>query len=140
MTTAMTSARGAGTLPPLSRAHQEGLRTLISQLHGSGQDVTLLTQLAESLPRLRAGLSAAERQRIEELDSNESALTSALNSAQDAIGALDALLGEPDQALTFGTLLVDPVVVQRIAAAAQLLAESATDLALRANARAELLS
>lgn len=123
---------------PVSRAHQEGLRSIIHNLQGSGQDITLLAQLAESLPRLRAGLNATERQRIEELDANETIVANTLNTTQEAIGALDTLLGDPAQPLSSG-VLVDAPTLRRIAAAAQLLAEAANDLALRANARAGLL-
>lgn len=122
-------------LPPVSRAHQAGLQLLIAQLHDQGQDVTLLTNLVESLPRLRAGLSAAERQRIEELDASETTLTAALTSVQELIDAVDALL--PSESLS--TMLLDSIRVRQIAATAQALAEAATDLALRANARAGLL-
>jgi len=122
-------------LPPVSRAHQAGLQLLIVQLHAHGQDVTLLTNLVESLPRLRAGLSAAERQRIEELDASESTLTAALTHVQALIDSVDALL--PSESL--GTMLLDSVHVRQIATTAQALAEAATDLALRATARAGLL-
>ena len=122
-------------LPPVSRAHQSGLQLLITQLHDQGEDVTLLTHLVESLPRLRAGLSAPERQRIEELDASEATLTAALTSVQELIDAVDALL--PSESLS--TMLLDSVSVRQIAATAQALAEAATDLALRANARAGLL-
>ena len=125
-------------LAPVSRAHQEGLRSLINNLQGSGQDMTLLIQLAESLPRLRAGLSVADRQRIEELDANETAVAAALNSTQEAIAALDALIGDPSLPLP-SAVLVDGSTLRRMAAGAQLLAEAANDLALRANTRAGLL-
>jgi hypothetical protein len=125
-------------LAPVSRAHQEGLQILIGQLQSTGQDTTLLSQLAESLPRLRAGLSATERQRIEELDSNETALLSTLTATQESINAFDSLLGDQSQPLATA-VLVDSSTLRRMAAAAQLMAEAANDLALRANTRAGLL-
>jgi hypothetical protein len=127
-------------LPPVSRAHQEGLRALIGQLQSSGQDVTLLVQLAESLPRLRAGLTGADRQRIEELDTNESMLLATLEALQRSIDAFDALQGPPEQPIALTSLLVDVVLLQRLAVAAQALAEAANDLALRATTRTQLLA
>jgi hypothetical protein len=125
-------------LPPVSRAHQEGLRALITSMHATGQDVALLTQLAESLPRLRAGLSAADRQRIEELDANDTVMAHALSATQEAIAALDTLIGDPAEPLSC-SVLVDASTLRRIAAAAQLLAEAANDLALHTGSRAGLL-
>jgi len=125
-------------LPPLSRAHQEGLHLLIRQLQEQGQDITLLTQLAESLPRLRAGLSAAERERIEALDASEATFTAALTNVQVLIDAVDALLA-PEPVSVQGHVLLDSTLLCQIAATAQTLAEAATDLALRATARAGLL-
>jgi hypothetical protein len=125
-------------LPPVSRAHQEGLRAMISRLQASGQDVTLLTQLAESLPCLRAGLSGADRQRIEALDANEPILTEALFALHGAIDRFDTAHG-PDDEVSPNRLLVDAAQLQQLAQAAQAVAEAATDLALRAAARAAVL-
>jgi len=124
-------------VPPVSRAHQEGLRAMISSLQASGQDVTLLTHLAESLPRLRAGLSGTDRQRIEALDANEPILTAALIALHGAIDRVDAAHGPEDGLPT--ALLVHAPQLQQLAQAAQALAEAANDLALRAVARAALL-
>jgi hypothetical protein len=119
-------------------AHQEGLRVLIARLQGGEQDVALLTQLAESLPRLRAGLGAAERQRIDELDANHSALTRALDGAHEAIDVFDAILA-PDRTGGPPPLLIDGALLRRVSEAARALAEASNELALRASVRAGLL-
>jgi hypothetical protein len=126
-------------LPPISHAHLEGLRALIGQLHEHGQDVLLLTQLAESLPRLRSGLSTAERQRIEELDTNENLVLAALSSLREAIDVFDCVVAPPEQTMTPISMLIDPMRLRQIAEATRVLAESANDLALRAINRSELL-
>jgi hypothetical protein len=133
-------SRETMALPPISHAHLEGLRALIGQLHEHGQDVMLLTQLAESLPRLRSGLSTAERQRIEELDTNENLFLAALNSVREAIDVFDCVVAPPEQVLTpTNNMLIDPMRLRQIAEATCVLAESANDLALRAMNRSELL-
>jgi hypothetical protein len=134
----MASSATPRALPPVSRAHQAGLQALISSLQASGQDVALLTQLAESLPRLRAGLNGADRQRIEALDANEPILTEALFALHGAIDRFDTANG-PDDDVSPNRLLVDAPQLQQLAQAAQAVAEAATDLALRAAARAALL-
>jgi hypothetical protein len=126
-------------LPPISHAHLEGLRALIGQLHEHGQDVLLLTQLAESLPRLRSGLSNAERQRIEELDTNENLVLAALSNVREAVDVVDCVVAPPEQPLTPTNMLIDPMRLRQIAEAASVLAEAANDLALRAMNRSELL-
>lgn len=133
----MASSATSHAVPPVSRAHQEGLRAMITSLQASGQDVTLLTHLAESLPRLRAGLSGIDRQRIEALDANEPILTAALIALHSAIDRVDAAHGPEDASPT--ALLVHAPQLQQLAQAAQALAEAANDLALRAVARAALL-
>jgi hypothetical protein len=126
-------------LPPISHAHLEGLRALIGQLHEHGQDVLLLTQLAESLPRLRSGLSTAERQRIEELDTNENLFLAALSNVREAVDVFDCVVAPPEQPMTPTSMLIDPMRLRQIAEAASVLAEAANDLALRAMNRSELL-
>jgi hypothetical protein len=125
-------------LPPVSRAHHASLQAMISSLQASGQEVTLLTQLAESLPRLRAGLSGADRQRIEALDANEPILTESLFVLHGAIDRFDTAHG-PDDEVSPNRLLVHAPQLQQLAQAAQAVAEAATDLALRAAARAAVL-
>jgi hypothetical protein len=135
----MTTGRQTQPLPPVSRAHQEGLRSLISSLKANGQDVRLLTQLAESLPRLRAGLNAADRQRIEALDASETALATALNGMNEAITQFDDVQGSAENPTPLATILVEPALLQQIAMVASTIAEAANDLALRARERAALL-
>jgi hypothetical protein len=135
----MTTGRLSQPLPPVSRAHQEGLRSLISSLEATGQDVRLLTQLAESLPRLRAGLSAPDRQRIEALDASETALATALNGMNEALTQFDDVQGPSESPTPLATILVEPAILQQIAMVASTIAEAANDLALRARERADLL-
>jgi hypothetical protein len=99
----------------------------------------LLTQLAESLPRLRSGLSTAERQRIEELDTNENLFLAALSSVREAIDVFDCVVTSPEQPLMPTSMLIDPMRLRQLAEAARVLAESANDLALRAMNRSDLL-
>jgi hypothetical protein len=132
-------SRETMALPPISHAHLEGLRALIGHLHEHGQDVMLLTQLAESLPRLRSGLSTAERQRIEELDTNENLFLAALSSVREAIDVFDCVVTSPEQPLMPTSMLIDPMRLRQLAEAARVLAESANDLALRAMNRSDLL-
>ncbi|MDZ4718365.1 MAG: hypothetical protein SH847_07810 [Roseiflexaceae bacterium] len=131
--------REALPLPPVSHAHQEGLRVLIAQLQATGQDMTVLAQLADCMPRLRSGLSMAERQRIEELDANENLFSVALSSLHEAIDLFDSMAGTPEQPIAQMSMLIDPVRLRQIAEAASALAESANDLALRAGSRCGLL-
>lgn len=126
-------------LPPVSHAHQEGLRALVGQLQATGQEVALLAQLAECLPRLRAGLNPSERQRIDDLDSNEQLFTTALDALHEAIDGIDWVVGAPEQPLALVTLLVDAPRLRQLTEAARRLAESANDLALRASARSGML-
>lgn len=126
-------------LPPVSRAHQEGLRSLIQQLDQSGQDVGLLRQLADSLPHLRAGLSAADRRRVDELDANDLALRASLEALQSAVDSFGALIDVPEPSLLIASLLVEGAPLRRLGALAHELAEAANELALRASVRAGLL-
>ena len=126
-------------LPPVSHAHQQGLRAMVSQLQATGQDVRLLTELAESLPRLRAGLSSADRQRIDDLYASEAALISAISMLQDAIGRFDDLQANAEQPLLLATILVDAALLTQIAEAARALAEAANEVALRAIERSHML-
>ena len=136
-----TSPRNpTANLPPLSHAHQEGLRLLVGQLRANGQDVRLLEQLAESMPRLRAGLSAAERQRIEALDASELALSQAHAALQQAINQFDDTQDALQPATLLSTVLVDPELLHQIAEEARSIAEAANELALRAAERAGMLS
>ncbi len=127
------------TLPPVTHAHQEGLRALVEQLQTAGQDVRLLVQLTENLPRLRAGLSAADLQRIEDLDANEVVITHAMAILQEAIARFDDIQSDANQLLLTPTMLLDMTLLTQIADAARAMAEAANDLALRAMERAGML-
>jgi hypothetical protein len=135
---ATTRAREAQPLPPLSRAHQEGLHAIIKRCQALGQDTTLLTQLADSLPGLRAGLSASERQRIEELDANERVLMMALETVRTSIEIFDSFIESADEAHTLARL-VDGAFLYRLSEISQTLAEAASDCAMRASAHAVLI-
>ena len=84
----MASATTSRPLPALTSAHQRQLQQLIAVLEAHGtpeRDLALLAQLAADLPRFRAGLPAAARAALEDLDQNETAIAAAYHDLREAL-------------------------------------------------------
>ena len=132
----------AAALPPVTRAHQQALRQQLATLQEHGLDVRWLQQLVESVPAFRSGLSTNDRLRIEELEGSADSLSASFTALQQAIEQFDELQADPrhpEQGINMVDILFDVDRLSRIAESAQLLAETANDLALRATERCKLL-
>jgi hypothetical protein len=129
------TTRQRNPLLPLTHAHQHVLRASIAPLRECGQDVMALTQLIEALPHLRAGLSPADRQRIDDLDANEAVFQGALQAVDQALSSYEGLAAQE----AASSLLIEPAALRRLSEGARQLAEAAGEVALRAAARASLL-
>ncbi len=135
--------RGSSTtLPPVTRAHQQALRTQLAALREQGADVRWLQELVESVPTLRNGLNSSDKLRIEELEGSADTLSASFAALQQAIERFDETQVDPrnpDQTIQMIDVLFDIDTLSRLAERAQLLAETANDLALRATERCRLL-
>lgn len=131
--TQATTIPTAPSILPLSRVHQRLLQQQLDMLEHSGQDITLLTQLADTLPRLRSSLSSAERQHIDELDRNADELTSAWQSLETLLERCIALgsISDPQ--------LMNPTALGTMTQCLQDCAEACSEAALRLQTRVRLL-
>ena len=134
----MVSKPATPRVPALTGAHQQQLRQLIAALAEHGQpanDLALLGQLADDMPRFRAGLPAGLRHALDELDTNAAALAAALAE----LGAAAHAFSPPGTGLPAAWLL-DPARLDVWIEQTHALAQLAAEVALRAQQRAELLS
>ncbi|MBK9943240.1 MAG: hypothetical protein IPP13_16660 [Kouleothrix sp.] len=135
----MASATTSRPLPALTSAHQRQLQQLIAVLEAHGtpeRDLALLTQLAADLPRFRAGLPAAARAALEDLDQNETAIAAAYHDLREALREYSA--GDQSPGLP-AVYLLDTTQLDACAAQAHRVAQLAAEVALRARQRIDLL-
>lgn len=131
-TQAVTTSTTKSVLP-LSRIHQRLLQQQLDMLEHGGQDITILAQLADTLPRLRSSLSSAERQRIDELDHNADELGSAWQSLETVMERYAALGALTD------AQLIRVECMHTLAQCLQDCAEACSEAALRLQTRLRLL-
>jgi predicted nucleic acid-binding Zn-ribbon protein len=124
----------APAVPPLSSADQRQLAALLSELRGANSNheaILVFERLVESLPTLRQRLTDEQRKLLGELDQTETALDGARNTLHELF---DHYQHEwRDMALETLQDVVD------FEAAMSQFAQQATEVALRAGQRVEVL-
>lgn len=135
----MTAQRST-YIPPLTAAHQARFNLLLKEISTSGQfgeyDVVLLQQLVGDLPRMRSTQSSDIREALTSLDQNEGILSSAIASLLVNVSEVQSMLDgdtlPPQHMLEVTTLTT-------LAEKAHGLSQAATEVALRATERANML-
>ena len=125
-------------MPSITHAAHEQLLALIEgfeQQHIDDDALAFLRRLATDIPRMREVLPDPVKHALQELDANETALAYAIHAAASTIGEYQRMCADP---LPIASML-DAAALAAVAEAGRALAQAGSEVALRAQARIELL-